>query len=83
MSQMMITMAFSLYLIGYGFIALFKKEWIQKLRSASSQTEGREKLKNDDSLRKNWLAILSLVFGFISLLMNIAMIVLMNRAAEL
>ena len=83
MSQVIITMAFSIYLIAYGSIALFKKDWIQKFRSRFGQSAGDGKTKNDDTLKGNWLAVVSLVLGIISLLMNIAMIIAINRAVEL
>ena len=88
MLQILLTTAFSIYLIVYGFIALFKKEWIWKLRNLSSAMESKDKLKNqtgtEDGPRKvNYLAVLSLILGIISLLMNIGMMIAMSRAVEL
>jgi hypothetical protein len=71
---------FSLYLIAYGWIALFKKDWIWKLRDFSARIERKEKLKRDTEHTAriermgNAMALLSLVLGITGFIMNVMMV---------
>lgn len=73
---------FSLYLIAYGLIALFKKEWIWKLREFSAWIEGKEKLKRDTEHTAridrmgNQLAVVSLLLGVTGFVMNVMLLVI-------
>jgi hypothetical protein len=74
---------FSVLLMAYGFIALFKKEWIWKLRSFSARLEGRDNFKRDEEHTAkinhmgNMMAIAALILGFIAFVMNIATVWIM------
>lgn len=81
---------FSIWLIAYGYIALFKKEWIWKLRSFSARLEGKDGLKRDDehiakiNRMGNLMAILSLILGLIGFVMNlITLIIYLNPVINL
>lgn len=77
--------AFSLYLGGYGFIALFKPEWLMKIRSLSAKIEGKGDLKHEDiqanvGQARKIMAIASLIFGLIGLIISIATMVIYIQA---
>jgi hypothetical protein len=73
---------FSIWLIAYGLIALFKKDWIWKIRSFSAGLEGKGDLKRDEvhtekiNRMGNTMAIISLVLGIIGFVMNIATLII-------
>lgn len=68
---------FSIWLIAYGLIALFKKDWIWKLRSFSAGLEGKSNLKRDEAHTErinrmgNMMAIIALILGIIGFAMNL------------
>lgn len=82
MTQFIIMFAFSFYLIGYGLIALFKKDWIWKLRNFSARVEGKDKIKRDETdvakidRMGNVMAIIALVLGITGVVMNIMLMVI-------
>lgn len=83
MSQF-IMLLFCLYLVAYGYMALFKKEWIWKVRNFSARLEGKGKVKPDEraqSVNKmgNILGALALILGIIGVVMNIALLVTLSR----
>lgn len=80
---------FSVVLIAYGFIALFKKDWIWKIRAFSARLEGKEVAKRDDediakiNRMGNMMAIAALILGLISFVMNImTLVILLNPQAS-
>jgi hypothetical protein len=85
MTQYLLMFAFSLYLISYGLIALFKKEWIWKLREFSARVERKDKFKRDeDHIGKidrmgNIMAIIALTLGVIGFVMNVMLIAVTSQ----
>lgn len=76
---------FSIWLITYGLIALFKKDWIWKIRSFSAGLEGKSDLKRDEAQTGkinrigNMMAIIALILGIIGFVMNlITMMIYLN-----
>ena len=80
--QAFIMFAMSLLLIAYGVVALFKKDWIWRVREFSARIEGKENLKRDEyqSIHQlgNGMAVISLIAGVTLFAMNIAMMVLVT-----
>jgi hypothetical protein len=80
--QAFIMFAMSLLLIAYGVVALFKKDWIWRVREFSARIEGKENLKRDEyqSINQlgNGMAVISLIAGVTLFAMNIAMMVLVT-----
>lgn len=76
MLSFLVMIGLSLSLTGYGYVALFKKEWLMKLRAFSAQVEGKEKneLTNTLSQARKIMAILALVLGVVGLIITIASI---------
>lgn len=84
MLSFILMIAFSLYLAGYGFIALFKKDWLLKIRAMSARLEGKnlknEELIADGSTARTAMAIIALVLGIIGLVMSVMTIVVFMQA---
>lgn len=85
MLQIMIMVGFSLYLASYGFVALFKQEWLTKLRAFSARVEGKSDIENSDlmnniGIARRVMAVLALVLGIAGLVMSIIMLVLYIQA---
>ena len=70
----------SILLIAYGFIALFKKDWIWKVREFSARLEGKGHLKRDGSgsvnILGNLMGVLAILLGMLGLVTNVGMLVL-------
>ncbi len=84
MLSFLLMIAFSLYLTGYGFIALFKKEWLLKIRAMSARLEGKN-LKNEDlitdgSTARTIMAVLALTLGIIGVIVSIMAVVVFMQA---
>ncbi|MGB7338921.1 MAG: hypothetical protein WBC91_08525 [Phototrophicaceae bacterium] len=84
MLSFLLMIAFSLYLTGYGFIALFKKEWLLKIRAMSARLEGKN-LKNEDlitdgSTARTIMAVLALTLGIIGVIVSIMTVVVFMQA---
>ena len=86
MLSFVLMIGFSLYLMAYGFIALFKKDWIWKLRSVSARVEGKTNSKRDEESASrmnqigNVLGTIALVAGIIALALSLASIMLFFQA---
>ncbi|MGJ3237751.1 MAG: hypothetical protein ACFE0Q_03495 [Anaerolineae bacterium] len=85
MFSFIIMMAFSLYLAGYGYIALFKQEWLMNVRAFSAKVEGKGELKHEDLTEtvgqaRRIMAVISLMLGVIGLVLSVMMIVLYIQA---
>ena len=77
MWNFLLMIAFSLYLMGYGYIALFKREWLAKLTGSNP--------KNDQTSAnflqaRRILAWTSLVLGGLGLVMTIVTMVLIYQS---
>lgn len=77
MWNFLLMIAFSLYLIGYGYIALFKREWLAKL---SGSTQKNDQSSANFSQARSILAWTSLVFGGIGLVMTIVTMVIVFQS---
>lgn len=76
MSSFLFMLGFSLYLAGYGFIALFKKDWLLKIRAFSARLEGKGNIKNEDLINdsntaRDAMAMAALASGVIGILLSI------------
>jgi hypothetical protein len=76
---------FSVLLIFYGFVGLFKKDWIWRLRSFSARLEGKDELKRSEehtmkiNRMGNMMAIAALLLGSLGFVMNlITLIIYLN-----
>lgn len=80
MLQFIIMISLSLLLIAYGFIALFKKDWIWKVREFSARLEGKGHLKREGTstvdILGNMMGILAILLGLLGLITNVGMLVL-------
>lgn len=79
MFSFILMIGFSISLMSYGFIALFKSEWLMKLRSFSAQIEGKSEQKHDNvnenlATARKIMAIFALVLGTIGLIVTLATI---------
>lgn len=77
--------AFSLYLTAYGFIALFKQEWLMKIRAFSARIEGKgdvkhEDLQNNVGAARKMMAAASLVLGLIGVVLSVMMLIIAIQA---
>ena len=87
MLTFILMIAFSLYLAGYGFVALFKQEWLMKVRALSARIEGKGDLKHEDlnasvGMARKIMAILSLIFGVIGLAMSVMVLIIAIQASS-
>ncbi|MEM9951765.1 MAG: hypothetical protein AAFV93_05540 [Chloroflexota bacterium] len=85
MTSFLFMFGFSLYLAGYGFIALFKKEWLLKIRAFSARLEGKGNIKsdeliNDGNTARDAMAVIALAFGVIGIVLSIAFFVIYVQA---
>lgn len=81
MLQFMIMIGFSVILVAYGLIALFKKDWIWKVREFSARLEGKGQSKRDagsnlDTMG-NIMGVFALVLGILGIIMNVAIFVVL------
>lgn len=78
MSGFILMIGFSLLSMAYGFVALFKKDWLWKLRGFSASVEGKGgKKRDEDSIAQmnrmgNVMGIIALILGAIGFFMSIA-----------
>ena len=72
----------SISLTGYGFAALFKQEWLMKLRAFSAQIEGKEnnELPSNLSQARKIMAILALILGIVGLIVTLGSIFIYFQA---
>ena len=85
MTSFLLMLGFSLYLAGYGFIALFRKEWLLKIRAFSARLEGKGNIKNEELIddgnsARNMMAIAALVLGVLGVILSIAFFVIYVQA---
>jgi|GEM_PF-4521736 len=85
MLQFLIMIGFSLYLAAYGFVALFKQEWLMKVRAFSARVEGKGDIKHDDltnniGMARRVMAVLALLLGVAGLVMSVIMMVVYFQA---
>lgn len=82
MFSFILMFSFSIILMAYGFVALFKRDWIWKVRVFSARLEGKGDLKRDEissariNRMVNVMAVAALILGIISFVMNVATLVI-------
>jgi hypothetical protein len=82
MLSFILMLGFSVYLMAYGFIALFKKDFLWKLRSFSAKVEGKSGEKRDEATvanmnrMGNMMGIAALVLGAIGFVLALAAMVI-------
>ena len=80
MLQFVFMISLSVLLIAYGFIAIFKKDWIWKVREFSARLEGKGNLKREGTSNVNMLGnimgVLAILLGALGLVTNVGMLVL-------
>ena len=81
MLQNMIMIGFSIFLVAYGLIVLFKKDWIWKVREFSARIEGKGQSKRDNASNINTMgnimAVFALILGILGIAMNVAFFVVL------
>jgi len=87
MFTFILMIGFSIYLAAYGFVALFKQEWLMKVRAFSARIEGKGDLKHEDLIEsvgqaRKIMAVLALVFGVIGVIMSIMVLVIAIQASS-
>ncbi len=87
MLTFILMIGFSLYLAAYGFVALFKQEWLMKVRAFSARIEGKGDLKHEDLIEsvgqaRKIMAVLALIFGIIGFIMSVMVLVIAVQASS-
>ena len=81
MLQNILMIAFCIILVAYGLVALFKKDWIWKVREFSARLEGKGNIKREEGTSietmGNAMAIAALLMGLVGIATNVAMLVLL------
>ena len=78
MASFILMIVISLGSMTYGFVALFKKDWLWKLRGFSASVEGKSGQKRDEesiaqmNRMGNLMGIIALILGAIGFFMSIA-----------
>jgi hypothetical protein len=86
MLSFILMIGFSVYLMAYGFIALFKKDFLWKLRGFSAKIEGKSGEKRDEvtvakmNRMGNIMGTLALILGAIGFLLSLAAMVIYMQA---
>lgn len=77
---------FSVYLMAYGFIALFKKDLLWKIRGFSAKIEGKSGEKRDEETTAkmnrmgNIMGGLALILGALGFILSVATMVIYMQA---
>jgi hypothetical protein len=86
MLSFIVMIGFSVYLMAYGFIALFKKDLLWKIRGFSAKIEGKAGEKRDEETTANLnrmgniMGTLALILGIVGFIVSLAAIVIYMQA---
>lgn len=77
MFSIILMIIFSGCVASYGYIGLFKQEWLMNLRSMSAKVEGKDGFKHDElspniTQARKIMAIAALVLGILGILVSVA-----------
>jgi hypothetical protein len=86
MASFILMMVFSLGSMAYGFVALFKKDWLWKLRGFSASVEGKGGVKRDEdrvaSMNRigNVMGVIALLLGAAGFILTLAVMYIYLQA---
>ena len=86
MLSFILMIGFSIYLMAYGFIALFKRDLLWKIRNFSARVEGKGSEKRDAENMENLnrmskiMGTLALVLGAVGFIMSLAVMFIYLQA---
>ncbi|MEL6403133.1 MAG: hypothetical protein AAFV98_08170 [Chloroflexota bacterium] len=80
MLNFFVMIGFSLYLTAYGFLALFKRDWLDTLIAMIMRRERKSHEPSEPTMAMRGLALVSLVLGVVGVVMAIATLVIFLQA---
>lgn len=80
MLNFFLMIGFSLYLAAYGFMALFKREWLDMVMAMITRNERKSHDTSEPSVATRSLAVVSLALGIIGLIMSVVTLVIFIQA---